>query len=340
MEKRIDGLDYLRGLMALGIMIYHYNAWIFGVSDSSSPLSRLGIYGVSTFYVLSGLTLFLVYSDKLNFKNLNKYFIKRVFRIYPLLWISILMSIFLLNKAYETKKLVLNFSGAFGFVAHNEYISAGAWSIGNELVFYVLFPLVVFLSRKIKFGIWISFAVSVIIGLFFAFYTLDDSQPLIDQWKIYIHPMNQLFLFVGGILIGSLWKGYKKNGLIGLALLLVSALLFIYWPVSGDRILLITDFNRIIFAICAFLFTTAFLLFPDLKVSIISPSLKILGQISYSIYLIHPIVFWYMAKFINRKDMQLGFFAISIVITILISLMVYYFIEKQFILLGKRIVDK
>ena len=338
MEKRIDGLDYLRGLMALTIMVYHYNAWLFTVSDSGSTLSRLGIYGVSTFYVISGLTLFLVYSDKLRFKNLHKYLIKRVFRIYPLLWISILMNIFLLNKVYETKKLVLNFSGAFGFVAPNEYISIGAWSIGNELVFYFIFPIIVFLSRKIKFGIWICFAISVIMGLFFAFYALDDMLPLNGQWEIYIHPMNQLFLFVGGILIGSLLKNYK-NGPIGFMLLFAAILLFIYWPVSGDRILLITNLNRIVFAICAFLFTISFLLISNLKISILGPTLKILGQISYSIYLIHPIVFWYMAKFVNRMDMPLSYFGICALITLLLSLIIYYFIEKQFVILGKRIVN-
>jgi peptidoglycan/LPS O-acetylase OafA/YrhL len=50
--NRIEGLDWLRGLMAIGIMSYHYFSWKFGAIELENPLGRLGIYGVSIFYVL------------------------------------------------------------------------------------------------------------------------------------------------------------------------------------------------------------------------------------------------------------------------------------------------
>lgn len=60
---RLHNLDYLRGLAASGIMIYHYSMWTNGHADIDSFICRVGVYGVSIFYVLSGLTLFVVYQE-------------------------------------------------------------------------------------------------------------------------------------------------------------------------------------------------------------------------------------------------------------------------------------
>ncbi|WP_431126086.1 acyltransferase family protein [Flagellimonas flava] len=337
MDKRIDNLDYLRGLMAIVIMIYHYNAWLYGALPSDSTLSRLGIYGVSAFYVLSGLTLFLVYSERLVVRNLPSYFLKRILRIYPLLWISILLNIFLLNKTYPTEKLWLNFTGAFGFVAPREYISTGAWSIGNELVFYVFFPLIVLLSRRFKYGIWLCFGVSVLVGYYFAFHMLDPEIPLGDQWDEYINPFNQLFLFVGGMFVAFFYNGYK-NVKLGWSLFLLAILIFVIWPASGNRIALITENNRLVFSTVTILFTISFLIIPNRKIKFLSSILKVLGHISYSIYLIHPIVFWYLNRFLQKGEEPVKFFLISSLITLILSLLVYYLVESRFIRLGKSLV--
>ena len=63
--NRLHNLDYLRGIAALSIMIYHYSLWTFGKFGAESFIGRIGVYGVSVFYVLSGLTLFYVYHDRM-----------------------------------------------------------------------------------------------------------------------------------------------------------------------------------------------------------------------------------------------------------------------------------
>ena len=62
--NRLYNLDYLRGIVAFGIMIYHYFLWTFGKFSADTFIGRLGIYGVSIFYVLSGLTLYYVYYER------------------------------------------------------------------------------------------------------------------------------------------------------------------------------------------------------------------------------------------------------------------------------------
>lgn len=55
--NRIDSLDWQRGLLAFAIMAYRLAFWEFHELDSSSIMDRFGIYGVSMFFFLSGLSM-------------------------------------------------------------------------------------------------------------------------------------------------------------------------------------------------------------------------------------------------------------------------------------------
>src|SRR5687768_3221336 len=95
--NRLFGLDYLRGLAALVVMIFHYRAWTYGEPDADTILGRIGVYGVQAFYILSGLTLYLVYksSNLLKENELSKFFKKRALRIFPLFWIATIAMVIL-----------------------------------------------------------------------------------------------------------------------------------------------------------------------------------------------------------------------------------------------------
>ena len=57
-SNRRYNLDYLRGLAALGILAVHLSTLAVGPLSTNSFPGRYGVYGVSVFYILSGLTLF------------------------------------------------------------------------------------------------------------------------------------------------------------------------------------------------------------------------------------------------------------------------------------------
>ena len=76
------------------------------------------------------------------------FFRKRFFRIYPLLWLATIVSILISKKTANPSDVLLNLSGLFGFVKWDTYFATGAWSIGNELVFYSLFPVLILVFRK------------------------------------------------------------------------------------------------------------------------------------------------------------------------------------------------
>lgn len=334
---RINNLDYLRGFMAFAIMVYHYSSWTLHPFKSDSVLGVLGIYGVSIFYILSGLTLFVVYHQKLELSSLKNFFIKRVFRIFPLLWLSILGTIFLSGTKFPFKTILLNATGLFGVIEIDKYIATGSWSIGNELVFYLFFPIVLIIATKRKWFLELFFALSLAIGIGFAFYFLNSNLSISEQWKTYINPFNQLFLFVGGMVIGKYFKNLKNNSL-SLIILIISLVVLVLLSVEGDLINIVTGVNRFVYSLIGFGLTFSFLIGEVKLPKWLQFILSQLGHISYSLYLIHPIVFWTFSKFSNRLEQPYFYMITCYSITIVSSLIIYYLVEKRFMNLGKKLV--
>lgn len=339
MKNRVQSLDYLRGLMAFGVMIYHYLLWTGDATDSGDFLGRIGVYAVSVFYILSGLTLYIVYKSNLNASNVHHYVIKRFFRIFPLLWLCIILSIYILDRGYTISTLLLNLSGLFSVFAHDKYIAIASWSIGNELVFYAVFPLIMLASRKLRAAPVYFFIVSLMVGIYFAFFLMDEALPLWAQWKMYLNPLNQIMLFAGGVLIGYIFSGKQINNIYGIGLLIISVLAFVFYPVDGDQGKLIAGINRMAFTFISFGLTISFLIIRLKPVMGFSFILSKLGEISYSVYLLHPIVYNILQKYghVNNKS---NLMISGICGTLFVSVIVYYFYEKKFMQLGQIVVAR
>ncbi|HYG51963.1 MAG TPA: acyltransferase, partial [Flavobacteriales bacterium] len=257
---RLLHLDYLRGLSALGIMMFHYCSWTMGRFESDSFLGRFGVYGVSIFYVLSGITLFHVYKKKLTatFSSLVDFFKKRFLRIFPLYWVATISTLILLGYNPGIFKLGIHLSGLFGFVKWHESIAVGSWSIGNELVFYAVFPFILFTARK---SLWLLVLISASIFclyVYFAFFAIDPDNKLPGFWRDYVNPLNQLFLFLGGFLIGFVFQHMRIKNLWNIILLIFSLIAFIFYPVNGEFIHLVSGTNRMVFTALCFLICFGF----------------------------------------------------------------------------------
>src|SRR5262245_50221339 len=221
--NRLYNLDYLRGLAAFGIMVYHYLTWTLGEFPANHFMGRIGIYGVSLFYVLSGLTLFHVYHHKMriSLEDVISFFKKRIFRIFPLLWLATITAIVLSKQSPNLYNLFLNLTGLFGFVKWDTYFSAGAWSVGNELVFYVLFPFLIFFKRLGKGFLILPGILLLLLYVYFAFVKLNSELSIYEQWRNYVNPLNQAFLFFGGFLTGVLFTNTRVNdAVVGATLVL------------------------------------------------------------------------------------------------------------------------
>lgn len=344
-ENRIESLDWLRGFAALSIMLYHLSDFTVTKAaplDASSALGRLGIYGVSIFFILSGLSMAVVYNTYIKDVPASvNFFIRRIFRIWPLLWLvcflKIIYSAYIIGNAhYGFAVIFLNYTTLFGFVKPTAYIALGAWSIGNEMVYYALTPVILYIYNRNRRAGNTFFLFALMTGLAFAFYFLRPDVPLGRQWAVYVNPFNNLFLYMMGIMIYYNFKDRRFDQRLNWLILFISVILFCLLPFSGDQIAIVTGTGRICFVVLSFLIVLSFYKMEFSFTSSLTKPLSLLGAATYGVYLIHPVIYNYFTLLVKDASIALVFISV-IVITISVSILSYKFFEKRLINIGKRI---
>lgn len=349
--KRIQSLDYMRGLLAVAVMVYHYASWSGMQLNSETVLGRLGIYAVSMFYILSGLSLGIVYRGRLNrSKAILDFYIKRVFRIFPLFWLALCLTLaYQISSTINTEniyifdkwKVFLNFSLLFGFLEPTAYLTTGAWSIGNEMVFYALFPLILLIANKGKWSFNALLVLIMGIGLIFAYYFLDPIKPLTEQWSIYINPFNQLPFFVAGVALSSMKPTQFIQGRIfGVVLLLIASVTFTSLPAIGDKIVIVTGSIRIMyFLVCVLAVSGVYLSGISLRGNG-GAVMTFLGESCYSIYLLHPVIAGIVVGFGHQIRIASPYsYAIAVAATFLVSWLTYRWLEKPMMNYAKKLIN-
>lgn len=336
--SRINTLDYLRGLSALGIMLFHFLSKEYGEYGADTVVGRIGVYGVSVFYILSGITLYYVYYQKLRPRRSDLIFFakKRVLRIFPLLWFCTVITLVLTKSVPNLWDLFLNLTGLYGFVKWDTYYVSAAWSIGNELVFYSFFPLFVFCTKEVKMGMTLLSAFILFLFCYYTFFVLKPTGSLDEQWTNYVNPLNQIMYFLTGFLIGHLLGNSRVNNTVSGLLVLVGVLVFLFYPSAGDPINLVTGSTRVIFSLAVAMVCIGFYKSELNMPRIIHKPLILLGDISYSVYLLHNIVYNVLDIFLPPALPSLGRIFLALGTTIVVSIFSFYYFEKRVMAFGTK----
>jgi peptidoglycan/LPS O-acetylase OafA/YrhL len=157
---RLDFLDGLRGIAVLTVMTLHL--WQISWVDLGPAefLATSGMLGVNLFFFLSGFCLYLSYSRT---PRIGDYVRKRAAKILPSYWLCLALVLVWLGNPFVGAGETLRQLAAHLFFVHNLWpetagtINGVFWSLGVEIQFYVLFPLVFAAYRRR--------AVAVAIGL-------------------------------------------------------------------------------------------------------------------------------------------------------------------------------
>ena len=350
---RIHSIDYLRGAMALSILLYHFFSWSIGGQSSDTVLGRLGIYGVSTFYVISGMSMFIACRNYAwSPKETWSYLVKRFFRIAPLFAIATLTTIVVLrfiNPQYfpTLETLISNLTLAFGFYNPTNYIVTGGWSIGNEMVFYFFLPMAVILFRSPAMAAWV---LAGVLGLYayYAFFVMSGAASIAAAWSDYVHPANQGFLFLAGVTLGKLFiDGYRLRTQSAAGILLLAIAAFCFYPATGNQISIVSGFSRIAFTAMAIAAVYSVACLSINEASIAHKVMAKLGEISYSIYMLHGAIGLAALRLVAPKFglttadekfylLMLG----ALPLTLVASLFVYTYIETPFVRLARRLTTR
>ena len=341
---RNEPLDWLRGLLAAAIMLYHLAAWQIAQPDASSLLGRLGVYGVSMFFILSGLSIALVYHRFItDGSTAGRFFVRRIFRIWPLLWLAIICvtgARLLQGKPTDWTQLLLNLTTLFGFVSPANYINTGAWSIGNEMVYYALTPAIIAVYNRNKHAGNLITGATIAIGLVFSHALLHAEISLADQWVTYVNPLNNLFLYCCGIALYYNATHIRLSKATCLAILAVGASVFVWYPVAGDQIHILTGWNRVVFCIASVCMVLAFYKSAMPISRVLALPLTQLGLATYGVYLLHPVVWNAVSLLFDRlhvKPTPIASIGSTIICTLVFAWLSYRYYELPLINWGKKL---
>lgn len=320
-------INGLRAIAVIAVVLYH-----FGVAGFNG-----GFSGVDIFFVISGYLMTRIILSKLetNRFNLIDFYLARASRIIPalaVLCVVLLIAAWFFLPPYEMRIFGKHIFGASSFLSNiiftqdSGYFDSAAdekwllhtWSLSVEWQFYILYPLLIILLRKLlsanttRWTLLFLASGSYLLSVFFP-------EGLQDA-AFYLLPTRAWEMMAGGLIYAFGLKATQTSKLavesIGLALLAGSIILLnssYAWPGS---LAALPVFGAALIIIAA-----------NEKSWITSnPFSQYIGTVSYSLYLWH----WPVVVALNLLDLKESTWGIGggIILSLLLASLSYYLVER------------
>lgn len=341
-------IHYIRGIAALLVVLFHFREELNNVYPFKTLGDALfinGYIGVDLFFIISGFVISLSTKTDASIKN---FLLKRFFRIYPVYLLCMILVIWLWKEKIDVvalKSLVfipLDFSKLAPWYGYSIIITA--WTLTYEIVFYLVFAISMLISWKHRLLVCAAIILMMNVTLQLIFtnsltldpykgITLPEGYPFAALYIIKILSSPLIFEFVLGsllyLLLGSSELAKKIDGLVVKVFLIGSIfgmLLFYVLSKNGSHGVLSAGFYSVFLILSAIIYEQKY------KVGF-SRALVWLGNISYSLYLIHPVVIKSFAgKFISfplyYSSHGLVNFIFLTFLSLIAATILYYLIEK------------
>ncbi len=310
MKVNTKKIEAIQGLRAIGFLC---------ICSSHCELTRLGAFGVSIFFIMSGFLLTykniqkeLSYSvkDSILF-SLNK--IKRLYLLHLLTTIAIVVGNYMLGMKIQWRLIAINtLLIQSWFPDMNVYFSLNgvSWYLSTCVFLYAFFPIILFLIKKTKNKMALAFGVyfiQVVIGIIinFLFFGKENGNAIIF-WVTYICPLFRLGDLIIGSCLGYLYatcEVEKNNSFVVSIIELISVCLFFVIQYFNENNLYIWKWDFFRSSIGYTPIAATFVLLAALESGVISKLLKnkalvYIGNISGYAFLIHNVVIPFLKTFL------------------------------------------
>ena len=323
-RPRLHALDLLRGLCALGVAAYHFSLWgeVALWPPLAGTLAIFGTYGVSVFFILSGYSLAHAYErhfrESLSAGQVLQYFRRRLGRLGPLFAIVVLLSIagkvLVTGKPIDPYATVANMALFFGLVNPASTPVVGGWSIGIEVVFYVLFPTLLLLRKTMPLVALLSIFATAWLSR-----DLSLFPSLAEGWGVYVHPANHFVFFAMGVFMRLAdHRTPTVKPLVFVAILSAAVAAMVLFAANTSELQLVTGWRR------------ALLVAISIGLVGLSGKLEVTGRavgvcslfagLSYPLYLIHPLIYFGAKSRVSASPwLLLGLLFFAAVMAVLID---------------------
>ncbi len=334
MEKYY-GIQYLRGIAALLVIVYHSMVMSVVAPYFNSPIGK---FGVDIFFVISGFVMWVTTESKAN--NTLSFWMSRILRVVPLYWVftlSIVCAAILVPSLFFNSRgldflfviksflLIPTLNPDIGDITPAYTIG---WTLVYEMFFYFIFGFSLFLMNLRK---RFAFIFVLVGGLACCGMIFNFKGPILSTYT------NSIMLeFLAGVGLGYfrtyLLKASVKVG-VGLVILSFTVLL----TCDADQ-----SSRFWIYGIPSLMLVAGVVSLEKYIKLHISKLPLFFGEISYSLYLSHPISqrVWYVVFVlafgqILNKNLALYYFVGSVFVGVLGGVVCYYVLEKQLLRLGR-----
>ncbi len=244
--QRFSGIDGLRAIAAIAVLVYHttvhYNVRSLEFA-SWSWIDRLGNFGVSTFFLISGVLLYrpfvLAHLRSEARPSRGSFWIRRFFRIFPAYWVA-LTAVFLWNFAhlksigdfFTTYLLLQNYRWGM------QLFGIGVeWTLVIEVSFYLALPfLAIALSSLSRSD---ADPRAKVIGHLKGLAIMYGAAMLIRIWSLWVvnaHPKLKRGTWFPLAQVSAWLVGYLDWFALGMLLAVASA-----WLATGGRLPWLVD---------------------------------------------------------------------------------------------------
>lgn len=343
MPPFLPALTSLRFFAALYVVVVHFGRSTFEAGPRwLGDFAYMGSSGVSFFFVLSGFILTYTYVNRPI--RAGQFWWARFARIYPVYLLTLLVSIDVFRPMLQA---YLADGGNLGTVivklvtltqtwTLNEkamtvtgVLNNPSWSISTEAFFYLVFPALLFVSRRVPLRWMIAAAAGLWIALVVPAWLEDVGRG--PEWVfrqlVYKNPVFRLHEFILGMVAALAFlrqpSWVRNDRLAWLLTGLMFVLLAFGVRVGVPRLAMISGALAPLFAFLLMLMAGG--AGPARWVT--ARPLVVLGEASYALYLLHMPVGLYLLRFGMERDTTPHFLATSMA-TIALSLATYAWWEK------------
>ncbi len=351
--KHFDYIHALRGYAILMVIAVHTAQAFSDLPDVISKVLSQGARGVQLFFVTSALTLSMSWVARR--EKTPDFYVRRIFRIVPMFWIAIVFFLWLNGmgpSVYAPSGIGFRHIAMTALLVHGFWpdtitsVVPGGWSVADEVIFYILFPVIVppLLRASWKSAIVVAVA-TIVVGaqvsrLLDSFsYLLPPSAESVAGIYFYLWFPRQLPCFIFGIMLFKFTV--ERNS--------VPVSLARYVCLTAIALMLIIPFlEGIKYALPLGLATTygivftlfAFSLMYWSNAPLVGRPIVWIGKVSYSAYFVHFAVLGVLPLFPETKwpiaNLAYTYSAV-VMITVGVSSITYLLIEKPMNSSGERI---
>lgn len=289
--SQISTVQALRGLAALGVALLHLSGLqMLEGFRTSTGLFAYGWIGVDLFFVISGfIMVWVTQRIKSTPTTAIRFIISRVVRIYPLWWVSVSLVglFFFIIHGVPASIDVMPKNQAWAYYAKSLFLWPQelaplldvGWTLIHEMFFYIIFALIIALGMRGRL-LW-GLAIWGALTFFGIILNLGELNPF---FKIIFSPLS--FLFIAGAVIGKVRtsEGLNKFAwpVLGLSLAIILSLILFDVLDKRERVIqLIVPLSLLLWSVVT--------LENAGKINTPKPLIW-LGDISYALYLTHPLV--------------------------------------------------